>query len=707
MKASNNFLRNVGLITSMILLLLTNLNAQNQIKVLIVLPGQYGANYYLNKDNFERFGWDITITGLTNYVQPCPVYAGPLGCPNVKTDILIPDITDVTEYDCVVVMSATTWTTTPPCNDLINNQAAINLIQSAVNAGIVVAATCTGVRVLASAGVINGKNVTGNPKYSGEYTAAGANFVGKNHYPVIDGNIVTTAAGDFFNIQNCNAIAKAVDRQSKNKIKNKNKITSNDWRSGNIPKFSADDVISKTYGGTFSDGGRAVCETEDGGFVIAGYTLSQGQGYADVLIIKTDADGNQLWTKTFGGAGSDYANSITECDDGGFVVAGFTTSFGAGDDDVYLIKTDANGNEIWQKYYGGTGSEQANKIIETSTGNYLIAGFTESFGKGQDDVYIIYTDSNGDTLWTKTKGDDKSQFAKDIIETNDGNFLIVGSTGVFNSQGWGNRDVYLFEMDDAGNCNFTKNYGESSYQNWGNSICPADEGNYMIVGDADITSQNLYDVYVMKTTPNETMKWNKRFGEGTFYDYGASVLKRDDDNYIVCGTTKSASTNNNIYVLGINGSGNVIKKQIIKDSKSEWASEGILTKDKKFVVITGHTNSIGAGAFDVLFIKIPIELLLTGIQDSDSPELNFKLMQNYPNPFNPNTNIVFSLSAGDFISLNVYDSLGRIVRNILNEYMPAGEHRVNFDASYLVSGVYFYKLSKDDMIQTKKMLLIR
>ncbi|MBU0472595.1 MAG: DJ-1/PfpI family protein [Bacteroidetes bacterium] len=700
MEARFNYFKKTTSILAITFITFINLFSQNQVKVLIILPDQYGANYYLNIDNFERFGWDITIAGLTRTVKACPVYASPLGCPAVIPDLLISEVTGITQYDCVVVMSATSWTNTPPCNSLINNNGTMDLIKTAVDSGLVVAATCTGVRVLAAAGVINGKNVTGNPKYSNEYTAAGAKFVGKNHYPVIDGNIVTTAAGDYFNLQNCNAIAKAVDRQNKNKRIDNVEI-------GSKTLSLNDDVISRTYGGINSDGGRTICETKDGEFVIAGYTFSQGEGNADVLIIKTDAEGNQLWTKTFGGGGNDYANSIAECADGSFVIAGFTSSFGAGDEDVYLIKTDADGNKIWQKNYGGSGSEQANKIIETSIGNYLIAGYTESFGNGQDDVYLIYTDSNGDTLWTKTKGDDKSQFAKDIIETDDGKFLIVGSTGVFDSQGWGNRDVYLFEMDVAGNCNFTKNYGESSYQNWGNSICPADEGNYMIVGDADITSQNLYDVYAMKTMPGETMRWNKRFGEGTYYDYGASVLKRDDENYIVCGTTKSASTNNNIYVLGINGLGNVIKKQIVKDTKSEWASEGILTNDKKFVVITGHTNSSGTGAFDILFLKIPIGQILTSISKLENIEPKFELMQNYPNPFNPSTTIEFDLPKQSDVELAIFNLLGQKVTVLLNEKLNQGNHSIIFNAGNLTGGVYFYRITTNDFMNTKKFTLVK
>lgn len=422
MKTSNNIFKRLFFISGFIFISLMNLSAQNQIKVLVILPEYYGANYYLNMDNFERFGWNITTAGLTKNVRPCTSYAGPLGCPIVTVDLLISEITDVTSYDCITIMSATAWSATPPCNGLINDQSTLNLIKTATDSGLVVAATCSGVRVLAAAGVIEGKEVTGSPKYNYEYIAANATFVGRNHYPVIDGNIVTTAAGDFFNLQNCDAIARAIDRRLQGTSNGLNSVMKlieiQDNRT--LSKSSDDDIVSKTIGGSNAEGGRAICQTNDGGFVIAGYTFSQGNGYADVLVVKTDADGNQLWSKTFGGSVNDYANSVAENADGSLILAGFTSSFGSGDEDVYIIKLDSDGNKIWSKNYGGSGSEIANKIIETSNGNYFIAGHTDSYGKGQDDVYLVYTDADGDSLWTRTKGDINSQFAEDIIETTEG-----------------------------------------------------------------------------------------------------------------------------------------------------------------------------------------------------------------------------------------------------------------------------------------------
>jgi len=217
---------------------------------------------------------------------------------------------------------------------------------------------------------------------------------------------------------------------------------------GSVSIVSAQTSWWRTYGGTGSDYGYSVQQTLDGGYIVAGSTGSFGAGGGDFYLIKTDASGDALWTRIYGGTGYDYGYSVQQTLDGGYIIAGYTQSSGAGSYDVYLIKTSASGDTLWTRTYGGADGDGGFSVQQTSDTGYIITGYTYSFGAESTDVYLIKTDASGDTLWTRTYGGTGYDYGRSVRQTLDGGYIIAGYTHSF---GAGCDDVYLIKTDANGN----------------------------------------------------------------------------------------------------------------------------------------------------------------------------------------------------------------------------------------------------------------
>jgi hypothetical protein len=233
--------------------------------------------------------------------------------------------------------------------------------------------------------------------------------------------------------------------------------------------------------------GFSVQQTSDSGYIIAGYRNVND----DVWLIKTNASGDTLWTKAYGGANYDWGYSVQQTSDSGYIIAGTTSSFGSGNNDVYLIKTDVLGDTLWTKTYGGTNSDEGYSVQQTSDGGYIIAGYTRSFGPGSYDVYLIKTNASGDTFWTKTYGGTNDDEGHSVQQTSDGGYIIAGYTGT------GDLDVFLIKTNAFGETLWTRTYG-GRYNDAGFSIQQTSDGGYVIAGVTESFGMNG-DVYLIKT----------------------------------------------------------------------------------------------------------------------------------------------------------------------------------------------------------------
>jgi len=221
--------------------------------------------------------------------------------------------------------------------------------------------------------------------------------------------------------------------------------------SDTLPATSPSPYFCKAIGGPYIEVGASLIQTSDGGYAIAGYTTSFGAGDCDVYVLKLDANGKLQWTKTIGGPKKDdWGESLIQTSDGGYAIAGYTKSFGAGDRDFYVVKLDAKGNLQWTKTIGGPKKDDwGESLIQTSDGGYAIAGKTSSsFGAGGYDVYVVKLDANGNLQWTKTIGGKDFEDGYSLIQTSDGGYAIAGTTTSFGAGEW---DVYVVKLDKDGN----------------------------------------------------------------------------------------------------------------------------------------------------------------------------------------------------------------------------------------------------------------
>jgi len=407
-----------------------------------------------------------------------------------------------------------------------------------------------------------------------------------------------------------------------------------------------DTLWTRTYGGSFNDQAYSVRQTTDGGYIVAGYTESFGVGYGNFYLVKTNSQGNTLWMRTYGGSDREGASSVQQTTDGGYIVVGYTESFSTGYSDIYLVKTNTDGDTLWTHTYGGSQFESAYSVQQTADGGYIVAGHTSSFGAGDHDFYMMKTNSQGDTLWTRTYGGTGDDKAFSVKETADEGYIAAG----YFSHSFSDHDLYLVKTDSQGDTLWTRTYGGSDGEG-AFSVQETLDGGYIAGGYTESFGADD-DIYLVKTDSQGDTLWTRTYG-GSLYDVGNSVDQTSDGGFIVA----------------------------------------------------GYTDSFGAGNADFYLVRLGAESSLSPI--SLSLPTRYSLHPNYPNPFNLSTRITYDLPTTSPVTLEIFDLLGRRVATLAKGMQPTGTYSILFDGSSLPSGLYFYRLHAGTFIQTQKMILLK
>ena len=358
----------------------------------------------------------------------------------------------------------------------------------------------------------------------------------------------------------------------------------------------------RTYGGSDEDVAESIVATSDGGYAVAGYTKSKGAGSYDIWLLKLDSSGAVVWERTYGGSDWDDAKSIVATSDGGYAVAGYTESKGAGFEDIWLLKLDSSGAVVWERTYGVSNHDKAYSIVATSDGGYAVAGSTNSKGAGSKDIWLLKLDSSGAVLWERTYGVSNHDKAYSIVATSDGGYAVAGST---NSKGAGSVDIWLLKLDSSGDVVWERTYGGSAWDD-AESIVATSDGGYAVAGYTYSKGAGGEDIWLLKLDSSGAVVWERTYG-GSDSDVAYSIVATSDGGYAVAGYTKSKGAGSfDIWLLKLDSSGAVLWERTYGGSAWDEAYSIVATSDGGYAV-AGYTESKGAGSFDIWLLKLDKE----------------------------------------------------------------------------------------------------
>ncbi|MCS3870800.1 hypothetical protein J3D55_003716 [Chryseobacterium ginsenosidimutans] len=491
----------------------------------------------------------------------------------------------------------------------------------------------------------------------------------------------------------------------------------------------------KTLGGSNWDQGSSVCQTTDGGSIIAGYSPSTdgnvtgNHGNGDYWVVKLDSSGNIQWQKSLGGSDYDYAYSIQQTSDGGYIVAGQTYSnngdvtgyHGSVYADFWVVKLDINGNIQWQKAIGGNGQDAAYSIQQTSDGGYIVAGESSStdgdaighLSYNNTDLWIVKINSTGSIQWQKSFGGYNTEIALDAKQTSDGGYIVAGATASNSgdiTQNYGEYDYWVLKLDNAGNLQWQKTFGGSGTDN-AQSVIQTSDGGYMVAGFSRSGNWLVHDHYgdlytndawIIKLDGSGNIVWAKSKG-GTGNDVANSIKEIGNGEYVFAGYSSSndgdavgnPTGSANFWIVKIDNSGNVIWQKSMGGSLGDFGQSMSQTVDGGFIMTGYSYSNDGDVSFhygiptypDFWVVKLGPEVLSTN-------ENKFENLSIFPNPVSDILNISGIISDSEF---EIYNAVGQKVSG-----GKISDQKVNVNE--LTKGVYFISIKDKENITRLKFI---
>lgn len=442
-----------------------------------------------------------------------------------------------------------------------------------------------------------------------------------------------------------------------------------------------DTLWTATFGGAMVDSAYTLCQCADGGFMVVGHTNSAGAGGFDIYLVKTDAEGNFEWDKTYGDVDNDYGYYIIPSSHGGFIISGSIDRIGAWD--AYLVKIDTDGNVEWENTYGGVEFEYAMGLVQADDGGYVFTGTTWSSSETSQ-IWLVKVDSAGNEEWSKEFGGTDYDYGVDLVETADGGFIISGYGYAGTEDGY---EGYLVKTDSDGNEVWSELYGGPGTQHF-HMVRELASGDYVVTGYSQGSGPTADDLWFVKVDATGGLLWDKIYGgDGT--DEGNSICVTETGFYVIGRTGSFGEGNADLWILETDEAGDTLSTMTLGGALSDGGIGAGIVEDSN-IIIAGWTASFGQGSIsDFWLLKLGYEEE-PGVAESVTPSVIISTSLN---------RLSWCVTGGE-ATLSLYSADGR---KVLEENLE-GRGIISPD---LHSGVYFARVRTAGISQIEKLVIIR
>ncbi len=545
------------------------------------------------------------------------------------------------------------------------------------------------------------------------------------------------------------------------------RVTQDDPLNGDVWLVKLDangnEMWTSYFGGAGGEEGRGMAPAHDGGWVVCGMTYSFGDpDVDDMYCVKADADGNLEWVRTFGGDYSDAGRDVIATNDGGYLWVGYTRSFGATQQDILLVKTDADGNEQWHQLYGGSENDQGWSLAQLENGNYAIAGRTWSYGAGGRDAILMEVTPTGEQLWQQTYGGPEKDHFYEMRPTPDGGFINTGKTESF---GQGAGDAWLIKTDAVGDEEWRRFWGTEELE-FGRSCTPTTDGGYAFCGVTHVDGNVGNQLLVAKASADGEWEWSFTIG-GSDMEDSWCIRQTQDYGYVVSGfswsygnaersmfvvrlesdygevsANLSAPTepvavtpestfsytwavHNNTYdqitgydlwqVLeypsGVHGPPEFMYSDNLELEPLTEIGQDLLYEVGNWVLGT-YSLHLQAGHYPNVVDSDELQFIVSESGTGTDPEVlipeTFALSKVYPNPFNSTLTIAVDVAQPTQLTVKLFDVSGRLVKTLVRAPVAPGQHQYSARMDDVASGMYFL-LAENSLGEsaTEKVVLLR